>query len=73
MKNNTKLERAKIFLPFDALKGLQEALRLQEKIYEEKITTMRYDIGYGCVSGYFSESTSSTTFVPFSPLMNCTA
>lgn len=36
MKNNTKLERAKIFLPFDALKGFQEALREKEKILVEK-------------------------------------
>lgn len=36
MKNNTKLERAKIFLPFDALKGLQEALREKEKILVDK-------------------------------------
>ena len=36
MKNNTKLERAKIFLPFDALKGFQEALREKEKILVDK-------------------------------------
>lgn len=36
MKNNTKLERAKIFLPFDALKGLKEALREKEKILVDK-------------------------------------
>lgn len=33
MQNN----RAKLFNPFDALKGLQESLRLQEKISEEKL------------------------------------
>lgn len=33
MQNN----RAKLFNPFDALKGLQESLRLQEKITEEKL------------------------------------
>ena len=27
----TRLERAKIFAPFDAMKGLQEALRVQEE------------------------------------------
>ncbi len=31
-----KADRAKQFLPFDALKGLQEALREKEKIYENK-------------------------------------
>jgi hypothetical protein len=36
MKNNPKLERAKIFLPFDALKGFQEALREKEKILVDK-------------------------------------
>ena len=36
MKNDTKLERAKIFLPFDALKGLKEALREKEKILVDK-------------------------------------
>ncbi len=36
MKNNTKLDRAKIFLPFDALKGFKEALREKEKVLVEK-------------------------------------
>jgi len=36
MKSNKKLDRAKIFLPFDALKGLQEALREKEKILVDK-------------------------------------
>ena len=36
MKNNQKLERAKIFLPFDALKGFQEALREKEKVLVDK-------------------------------------
>ena len=36
MKNDTKLERTKIFLPFDALKGLKEALREKEKILVDK-------------------------------------
>ena len=36
MKNNTKLDRAKIFLPFDALKGLREALREKERILVDK-------------------------------------
>lgn len=35
MPNN--IDRAKLFNPFDALKGLQEALRQQEKIIENKI------------------------------------
>lgn len=35
MQNN--VSRAKQFMPFDALKGLQDALRLQEKIIENKI------------------------------------
>lgn len=29
----TRKERAKQFMPFDAMKGLQEALREQEEIY----------------------------------------
>ena len=33
----SNVERAKIFSPFDALKGLQDALRLQEKIAENKV------------------------------------
>lgn len=36
MKNNSKLERAKIFLPFDALKGFREACREKEKVLVEK-------------------------------------
>ena len=32
----SRLDRAKQFLPFDALKGLQEALRSKEIEYEEK-------------------------------------
>lgn len=35
MQNN--IERAKIFSPFDALKGLKEAYELQEKIAENKV------------------------------------
>lgn len=31
-----KISRAKQFLPFDALKGLQEALKEKEQEYEEK-------------------------------------
>ena len=30
-----EVDRAKLFLPFDALKGLQESLRMVEKIFEE--------------------------------------
>lgn len=33
---NSRISRAKQFLPFDALKGLQEALREKEVEYEEK-------------------------------------
>lgn len=33
----SRVDRAKQFLPFDALKGLQEALREKEIEYEEKI------------------------------------
>ena len=32
-----KIDRAKQFLPFDALKGFREALREKEVEYEEKI------------------------------------
>ena len=32
----SRLDRAKQFMPFDALKGLQEALRSKEIEYEEK-------------------------------------
>ena len=32
----SRVDRAKQFLPFDALKGLQEALREKEIEYEEK-------------------------------------
>lgn len=33
---NNKSKRAKLFLPFDALKGLQEALREQERVIVPK-------------------------------------
>lgn len=36
MANKEKAERAKIFLPFDALKGLREALREKEKVLVDK-------------------------------------
>jgi hypothetical protein len=36
MQNNTKLDRAKQFLPFDALKGYREAIAMVEKQFEEK-------------------------------------
>ena len=32
-----EVDRAKLFLPFDALKGLQQELRKQEKIKEDKL------------------------------------
>ena len=37
MQNETRLERAKQFLPFESLKGFQEVLRRQEKILEEQV------------------------------------
>ncbi len=36
-KNKIKADRAKIFLPFDALKGFREALKEKEKIIVPKI------------------------------------
>ena len=36
MVNNKKVDRARQFLPFDALKGFQEALREKEKILVDK-------------------------------------
>ena len=35
-KYNFKSDRAKLFIPFDALKGLREALKEKEKIYVER-------------------------------------
>lgn len=35
-KKSNKAERAKLFMPFAALKGFDEALREKEKIVEEK-------------------------------------
>ncbi|HHX78301.1 MAG TPA: YolD-like family protein [Acholeplasmataceae bacterium] len=37
MQNKKKVDRAKQFLPFDALKGFREALREKEKIIVSKI------------------------------------
>ena len=37
MQNETRLDRAKQFLTFDALKGFQEALREKEKVLEQKV------------------------------------
>jgi hypothetical protein len=37
VKNDYYAERAKIFMPFDALKGFKEALKEKEKIIVEKI------------------------------------
>ena len=37
MKNDCYAERAKIFMPFDALKGFKEALKEKEKIVVDKI------------------------------------
>lgn len=36
-KNERRADRAKIFLPFDALKGFREALKEKEKIVVSKI------------------------------------
>jgi len=36
MKNNKELDRAKIFLPFDALKGLREALKEKERVLVDR-------------------------------------
>ena len=36
-KKNEKADRAKIFLPFDALKGFREALKQKEKVVVDKI------------------------------------
>ena len=33
-----EVDRAKLFLPFDALKGLQESLRRVEMVKEDKMT-----------------------------------
>lgn len=41
---NEKFERAKIFMPFDALKGLREALREKEKIVTKKVDLTQDDI-----------------------------
>ena len=37
VKNDCYAERAKIFMPFDALKGFKEALKEKEKIVVERI------------------------------------
>jgi len=37
VKNNQHAERAKIFMPFDALKGFKEALKEKEKIVVPRI------------------------------------
>lgn len=37
VKNNRKADRAKIFLPFDALKGFREALKEKERVIVPKI------------------------------------
>lgn len=36
MKNNRKADRAKIFLPFDALKGFRQALKDKERVLVKK-------------------------------------
>lgn len=42
----TRKERAKQFMPFDAMKGLQEALRRQEEIFSRVEKTTGENIGY---------------------------
>ena len=37
MQNETRLDRAKQFLPFDSLKGFQDILRNQEKVLEQQV------------------------------------
>lgn len=37
MQNETRLERAKQFLPFESLKGFQEVLRRQEQVLEQQV------------------------------------
>ena len=39
----SKLDRAKQFLPFDALKGFKEALKEKEIVYVEKIELSEYE------------------------------
>ena len=44
-----EVDRAKLFLPFDALKGLQESLRRVEKNKEDKLILsddLEYDLNY---------------------------
>ena len=36
MQNNTKIERAKLFAPFDSLKGLFEKINEKERIIVDK-------------------------------------
>ncbi len=37
MQNETRLDRAKQFLPFESLKGFQDILRNQEKVLEQQV------------------------------------
>ena len=43
-KSIDELERAKIFMPFDALKGLRQALKEKEKIVAKKVDLTQDDI-----------------------------
>ena len=43
-KSIDELERAKIFMPFDALKGLRQALKEKEKIVTKKVDLTQENI-----------------------------
>lgn len=43
-KSIDELDRAKIFMPFDALKGLRQALKEKEKIVAKKVDLSQDDI-----------------------------
>ena len=43
-KSIDELQRAKIFMPFDALKGLRQALKEKEKIVTKKVDLTQEDI-----------------------------
>ena len=49
MANKKRADRAKIFAPFDALKGFREALRLKERITVPRMALsedMKYDLDW---------------------------
>ena len=43
-KSIDELERAKIFMPFDALKGLRDSLKEKEKVVTKKVDLTQDDI-----------------------------